>query len=119
MNRDHPKDPDTTWLGDSVGKYERDTLVIDTIGFNDKTWLDHVGHPHSDALHLIERFRRVSHDTLELSVTVDDPKAYTRSFTGKKHFSLSQSPMGETICSASENQAFQKKVMEPTTTSVR
>ena len=115
MNREHPKDPDTTWLGDSVGKYDGDTLVIDTVGFNDKTWLDHVGHPHSDALHLIERFRRVNHDMLELSVTVDDPKAYTKSFTGKKHFSLSTSPMGETICSASEMESFQKEIMDPTT----
>src|SRR5215472_10097350 len=115
MNREHPKDPDSTWLGDSIGKYEGDTLVIDTVGFNDKTWLDHVGHPHSDALHVIERFRRVNHDMLELTVTVDDPKAYTKSFTGKKHFSLSTSPMGETICSGSEMESFEKEIMDPTT----
>ena len=115
MNRDHPKDPDLTWLGDSVGHYEGDTLVIDTIGFNDKTWLDHVGHPHSEALHLIERFRRLSHETLELSMTVEDPKAYTRSFTNRKTFALSTSPMGETICSASEMQSFQKEIIDPTT----
>lgn len=116
MNRDHPKDPDLTWLGDSVGRYEGETLVVDTIGFNDKTWVDHVGHPHSDALHLIERFRRVDHDTLELTVTVEDPKAYTRSFTNKKTFALSDSPMGETICSSSEMQSFQKEIIDPTTT---
>ena len=116
MNRDHPKDPDLTWLGDSVGHYEGDTLVVDTFGFNDKTWLDHVGHPHSDALHLIERFRRLDHNTLELTMTVQDPKAYTRSFTNKKTFSLSDSPMGETICSSSEMQSFQKEIIDPTTT---
>src|ERR1700730_15971532 len=81
LDHAHPKEPDSTWLGNSVGEYEGDSLVIDTIGSNDKTWLDHVGHPHSHALHLFERFRRVDHDTLELNVTVDDPKAYTRSFT--------------------------------------
>ena len=113
MNRDHPKDPDSTWLGDSIGKYEGDTLVIDTVGFNDKTWLDHVGHPHSDSLHLIERFRRVNHDTLELTVTVDDPKAYTKTFTASKLFKFSTSPMGETLCSMSEMESFQKKVIEP------
>jgi len=116
MNRDHPKDPDLTWLGDSVGHYEGHTLVVDTVGFNDKTWLDHVGHPHSDALHLIERFRRVNRDTLELTMTVEDPKAYTRPFTNKKTFSLSDSPMGETICSSSEMQSFQKEIIDPTTT---
>jgi hypothetical protein len=115
MDRDHPKDPDSTWLGDSVGRYEGDTFMIDTIGFNDKTWIDQYGHPHSDALHLIERFRRLDHGTLELSLILDDPKAYTRSFGGKRLFKLSTSPMGETICSASEMQSFQKEIMDPTT----
>ena len=117
MNRDHPKDPDLTWLGDSVGRYEGDTLVVDTIGFNDKTWLDHVGHPHSDALHLVERFKRLDHGTLELTVTVEDPKAYTKSFTGRKRFDLSSSPMGETICSSSEMESFQKEIIDPATKS--
>jgi hypothetical protein len=117
MNRDHPKDPDLTWLGDSVGRYEGDTLVVDTIGFNDKTWLDHVGHPHSDALHLVERFKRLDHETLELTVTVEDPKAYTRPFTGRKRFDLSSSPMGETICSSSEMESFQKEIIDPATKS--
>jgi hypothetical protein len=115
MNREHPKDPDITWLGDSIGRYEGDTLVIDTVGFNDKTWLDHVGHPHSDELHVIERFRKVNPNMLELALTVDDPKAYTKSMTGKKHFMLSTSPMGETICSASEMESFEKEIMDPTT----
>src|ERR1700730_11475848 len=116
MDRDHPKDPDTTWLGDSIGRYGSDTLVIDTIGLNDKTWLDRVGHPHSDALHVIERFRRADHDTLELDVTFDDPKAYTKTWSSKEFFQLSSSPMGETLCSMSEMEAFQKRVIEPSTT---
>jgi hypothetical protein len=115
MDRDHPKDPDSTWMGDSIGRYEGDTLVIDTIGFNDKSWLDNAGHPHSDALHLVERLRRVEHNTLEVDLTFDDPKAYTRSWTGKLHVKLSSSPMEETLCSTSEMEAFQKKVIEPTT----
>jgi hypothetical protein len=112
LNQQHSKDPDSTWLGESVGKYDGDTLVIDTIGFNDKTWLDHLGHPHSDALHLIERFRRLDHDTLQLQITVDDPKAYTQTFTGTKTFKLSSSPLGEGICSMSESQEFQKRVID-------
>jgi hypothetical protein len=116
LNKPHSKDPDSTWLGESVGKYEGDTLVVDTIGFNDKTWLDHLGHPHSDQLHLIERFRRVDPKTLELQITVDDPKAYTKTFTGTKTFDLNDFPLGEGICAMSESSAFQKHVIDPTTT---
>lgn len=114
MNRPHPKDVDSTWLGDSVGHYEGDALVIDTIGYNDKTWLDMVGHPHSDQLHTIERLRRLDHNTLELELTIEDPKAYTQSFTSKKSFQLSAFPMGETMCSLSEDQSFQKNIMDRT-----
>jgi hypothetical protein len=115
LDRAHPKNPDSTWMGDSIGSYEGDTFVIDTIGFNDKTWIDQIGHPHSDALHLTERFRRVDHDTLELSVTFDDPKAYTKPFTGKRVFKLSSSPMEVTVCSLSEMQGFQDEVIKTTT----
>ena len=116
MDRDHPKDPDNSWLGDSVGKYEGGTLVIDTIGFNDKTWLDQTGHPHSDALHLIERIRLLDHDKLELSVTIDDPKAYTKSFSAAKVYKLSTAPMGETLCAYSEMKEFQENVVDKTQT---
>ena len=116
MNQEHPKDTDSTWMGDSVGRYEGDTLVIDTIGISDKTWLDNAGHPHSDALHLVERLRRADHDTLELALTFDDPKAYTKSWTEQLQLKLSSSPMEETLCSVSEMEAFQRKVMDPTTT---
>ena len=114
MNQPHPKDVDSTWLGDSVGKYASDALVIDTVGLNDKSWLDNVGHPHSDALHLIERFRRMSHDVLQLDLTIDDPKAYTKSWTAQRTFKLSSDPMGETMCSLSENEDFQKNIMDRT-----
>ena len=115
LNREHPKNPDSTWIGDSIGKYEGDTFVIDTIGFNDKTWIDQVGHPHSDALHLIERFRRLDQNTLELSVTFDDSKAYTKSFTGKRVFKRSSSPLEVTPCSLTEMQSFDNEVMKSTT----
>jgi hypothetical protein len=115
MVPEHRKDPDPTWMGDSIGRYEGDTFVIDTIAFNDKTWLDHTGHPHSDALHVIERFRRADHDTLELAVTIEDPKAYTKSFSGKKYFISTTSPMEESICAYSEYDAFQKTVIDPAT----
>ena len=114
MNQPHPKDVDSTWLGNSVGKYEGDTLVIDTIGLNDKSWLDNVGHPHSDALHLVERFRRVDHDTLRLDLIIEDPKAYTKPWTATKTYKRTDFPLGETMCSFSEIQSFQQDVMDPT-----
>jgi hypothetical protein len=116
MDRDHPKDPDSSWMGDSVGKYEGDTFVIDTIGFNDKTWLDQTGHPHSDALHVVERFRRLDHDKLELSVTIEDPKAYTKTFSATKVYQLTTDPMGETLCAYSEMKEFQENVVDKTQT---
>jgi hypothetical protein len=114
MGKPHPKDLDATWLGDSVGRYEGDTLVIDTVGLNDKSWLDNVGHPHSDALHTVERFRRVDHDTLRLDLTIEDPKAYTKPWTATKTYKLTNFPLGETMCSISEVQSFQKDVMDRT-----
>jgi hypothetical protein len=116
LGRGHPKDPEVTWMGDSVGKYEGDTFVVDTIGFNDKTWIDQVGHPHSDQLHLIERFRRADQDTLELSLTFEDPKAYPSPFTVKRTFKRSTAPMEETVCSLTEMQTFDDEVMKTTTT---
>ena len=78
MNVPHSKNPKPSWYGESVGHYEGDTLVIDTIGFNDKTLVDRWGTPHSEQLHMIERYR-VSPDgsTMQGEVTYDDPKAYT------------------------------------------
>ena len=76
-----PTDPDPTYMGYSVGKWEGDTLIVDTVGSNDKTWLDNVGHPHSDALHVVERIRRINHDTLQITFMVEDPKAYAKPWT--------------------------------------
>lgn len=86
--RGHPDGYPSTWMGHSIGSYDGNTLVIDTVGINDNTWIDDLGHPHSDALHLSERFRRMDHDTLEIEVTFDDPKTYTRPWTGKKVYRL-------------------------------
>ncbi|HVB58470.1 MAG TPA: hypothetical protein VNE63_18865 [Candidatus Acidoferrales bacterium] len=86
--RDHPKNLDLTWMGDSIGRWDGDTFVIDTTGLNDKTWLDQVGHPHSDALHVIERLRRIDHNTLQDDITIDDPKAYTKPWSGRQVFTL-------------------------------
>ena len=86
--REHPDGYPSTWMGHSIGKYDGNILVVDTVDVNDSTWIDALGHPHSDALHLVERFRRVNHDTLEIEVTFDDAKAYTKPWTGKKVYQL-------------------------------
>lgn len=84
--RPHNTDLGATWLGDAIGKWEGDTLVVDTIGFNDKTWIDRAGHPHSEALHLVERIRRVDSNTLQNDITIEDPKAYTKPWGGTIQF---------------------------------
>jgi hypothetical protein len=62
VGRKHPADPDPTWYGDSIGSWDGDTMVVDSIGFNDKFWFDFAGHPHTEQLHVVERFRRPSGD---------------------------------------------------------
>jgi hypothetical protein len=76
--RRQPVDPEPTWLGYSVGKWDGDTLVVETTGFNDKTWLDGMGHPHSDAMKVTERYRRRDVGHMDVEVVIDDPKAYTQ-----------------------------------------
>ena len=76
--RKHPDDPQPSWLGYSVGKWEGDWLVVDSIGFNDQSWLDAGGHTHSDALRVTERFHRRDFGHLEVEVRLDDPKTFTK-----------------------------------------
>jgi len=97
--RSHPKDPDPTWYGDSIGHWEGDTLVVDTIGFNDHFWFDFAGHPHTEKLHITERYLRTDLGHLEDEVTIDDPGAYTKPFTMYGHFPLqADTEIMEYIC---------------------
>jgi len=96
--RKHSADPNPTWYGESIGKYDGDTLVIDTIGFNDKFWFDFAGHPHTEKLHTIERYRRPDLGHLEWETTIDDPGAYTKPFTLYGHASLQTDDILEYIC---------------------
>ena len=84
--RKHPEGLPPSFMGHSIGWWDGDTLVTDTVAFNDLTWLDSMGHPHSTALRVEERIRRVDQDTLEIEFLFDDPKAYTRHWRGKKLF---------------------------------
>lgn len=70
-----------TWMGHSTGKWDGDTFVVDTRGFNGKAWIDQLGRPSTEKLHVIERFRRINYGTMTLEITIDDPGAYTRPFT--------------------------------------
>jgi hypothetical protein len=79
--RELAEDITPTWLGYSTGKWDGDTLVVDTRGFNGKAWLDQLGRPSTDALHVIERFRRKDFGHMDIQITIDDPKAYTRPWT--------------------------------------
>jgi hypothetical protein len=116
LNEKHPDDPDPQWWGHSIGRYEgSDTLVVDTIGFNDKTWLDQMGHPHTEKLHLIERFKRVSPTQLEVDMTIDDPGAYTKPWFSHRNLVLSTTGFlrYQQICSVRENQQFFDSVGKP------
>ena len=79
--RKHPKDPNPTWLGDSVGHWEGNTLVVDAVGFNDKTRLDDAGHPHTEQLHVVERYTRTGALSMKYEVTIDDPGAYRKAWS--------------------------------------
>ena len=79
--RTHPDDPSPTWYGHSIGRWDGDALVIDTVGLNDKFWLDGSGTPHTEQLHLVERWTRTNFTTLRRDVTIEDPGAFTRPFT--------------------------------------
>lgn len=76
--RSHPRDPQPAWMGYSTGRWDGDALVVETVGFNDQTWLDGTGHPHSDRMRLQERFVRHSVGRMDIEITIDDPVAFTR-----------------------------------------
>jgi hypothetical protein len=84
-----PTDPDPTFMGNSVGKWENPTtFVVESSGFNEKTWLDRLGYPHSDQLHVTEKFRRVDRDHLEIDVTMTDPKMLAKPWETTLYYEL-------------------------------
>jgi hypothetical protein len=119
LNSKHPEDPDPQWWGDSIGWYENgDTLVVETVGFNGKQWLDQVGHPMTERMHLIERYKRVDATTLELRMTIDDPGAYTKPWNAERNFTLSKTGFlrYQQFCSLRENQQFFDNLGKPAAT---
>lgn len=86
--RSLPTERNPAWFGYSVGRWEGDTFVVETVGINDRTWLDDSGYPHSDALKITERIRRADFGRMDIEFTFDDPKAYTKPWTVKVAFEL-------------------------------
>jgi hypothetical protein len=103
-----------TWFGDSVGRWEGDTLVIDTNNFNDITRLDTIGHPHSDQLHLIQRFSRPDLGHITYEVTVDDPKTFTRTWKNSRTFTLRADwEMMEYSCEENNKSLWEGRIKPP------
>ena len=88
--RRHPSEIDPTWWGHSIGRYEKDAFVIDTVGFNDRAWFDNRGMPHTEQLHTVERWTRIDAGHLSTEVLVDDPGTFSRTFTVRFQSTLGQ-----------------------------
>jgi hypothetical protein len=98
-----PKDPNPTWMGYSVGHWEGDTLVVESIGFNGKAWLSGQGNPTTDAMRLTERMHRRDFGHMDIQITIDDPKAYTKPWTAELHPELiPDTELMEFVCNENE-----------------
>lgn len=116
--RELPKDPEPRWYGYSVGHWEDDnTFVIETVGTDERTWLDNIGNPHSEDMRTEERYHRVDMDTMELTLKIDDPTAYKEPWLALNKFTLHRQPAGfdirEMICAPSEAEEYKKQIAEP------
>jgi len=101
--RSLPEDPQPAWMGYSVGKWEGDTFVVDTSGFNDTAWLDQMGHPRSESMRIEERYHRRDFGHMDLEIRFDDPKYYTRPFSIKAVLNLQpDSDVLEFVCNENE-----------------
>ena len=98
-----PEDPQPTWMGYSVGHWEGNTMVVESAGFNDRTWLDYGGHPHTEALRTTERFTRKDFGHMDIQITFNDPKAYTRPWTITLHAELmADTELLENVCNEND-----------------
>jgi hypothetical protein len=110
-----PKNPVPSYLGYSVGRWEGNTFIVETIGFNDKPWVDAYGNPRSEQMHLTERYRRIDQDTLELRIIMDDPKAYTKTWeSSPRLFKFEPGwEIGEFFCIVDEEADYASRVRKP------
>ena len=109
-------DPEPRWYGSSVGRWDGDTFIVESTGFEDRSWIDAAGHPHSENMKLEERFRRVDHDTIEFTMTIDDPKAYTKPWVGDKMRLIladAKTKMREDICVPTDEAVYKEDMRNP------
>jgi hypothetical protein len=107
LNERHSANPKPSWYGESVGRYEGDTLVIDTIGLNDKTFIDYFRTPHTEKLHVVERWRMVDDGKmLEFQFTVDDPEAFDQPWSGMRRLRRVATPYIEEVCAENNDPFF-------------
>jgi hypothetical protein len=105
-----PTDPNPQWFGHSVGRWEGDTLVVETAGFNGYTRLDTVGHPHSDALRMVQTFRRVDEGHIAYTVTIHDSKTYTKPWTNERTFTLMNGELIEYSCEENNRSLWEGRI---------
>lgn len=116
--RQLPKNPEPRWQGYSTGRWEGDTFVVESVGFDDRSWLDRWGHPHSTNMRLQERYRRPTFGTLEMQITITDPEIYAKPWVSDPSIHTLQLERGmddrlETFCVPSEEQAYIKDQLNP------
>ena len=119
---EHAKDPNPTWFGESIAKWDGDTLVVDTVGFNGFTRLDTKGDPHSDQLHLVQTFKRTDAGHIAYTVTVDDPVYYTKPWTNERTFTLTNGDLLEYSCEENNRSLWEGRIKiwtPPTSNPVR
>ncbi|MES1256143.1 MAG: hypothetical protein ABUS56_11075 [Acidobacteriota bacterium] len=117
VDRPHPKYPPPTWLGHSVGRWEGDTLVVDTVGFNSKSWLTSSMQPHTEELHVVERYRMAAKELMELQITVEDRQALSSPYTYTRYFKRVGDEVPENVCNADEGEqelwsGFRQKALQ-------
>lgn len=113
-----PKDPVARWYGYSVGRWEGNTFVVDSSGFDDRSWLDEDGHPHSSEMQIEERYQRTGPDTITLEMTLTDPKAYTKPWVSevKTLKRDARVEMLEDLCAPADEERYKKEMREPAAT---
>ena len=114
--RGHRTDLAPLWMGDSTGYWDGDTLVVETVNFNDKTWLDRGGLPHSEELRLVERIRLIDEDTLGIDFSIDDPIAFTEAWEGQRFYTRTDWDIEDFAC-MERNQnaifdAYEQQILE-------
>lgn len=116
LNRPHPRNLLPTWNGDSIGRWDADTLVVDTIGFNDKSWLQPTMEPHTEEAHLVQRIRQVRDGAfIEIHYTVEDRKALTSAYSYSRYYRRAGESLRENICNEGlqDWREFKRKHMAP------